>query len=487
MEWQQFRCSGTEGGEGELLFEQGLRQTLSQRIDPKLILANTILQLSQLELQQAVEQELVENPALEVPEDDPCDGCEMPKALCIDCSFHKQAVTAEDVDLSVYEFELPVDFTGDPDSDGDFIANIEAEVTLQDHLRTLVRAVVPDGQNGIADYLVSNIDDSGYLGCSTSEAALALGVSEDEVEAVLSLIQTLDPSGIGARDLRECLRLQLEHLQEDGQGNAVALAIVRDHWPDVVAKRVGRLARRLRVTQKEVMAALEFIKHRLNPYPGSAFRNPWTSKPNDLSGIIRPDVIVRRTQSGYEIEVVQNEQYLLAINSRYKQAYQELKGGRGKGYSEDERKHIVEFVERADLFIRNLNQRRRTLRMITKAIVEYQQGYLETTSKAFLRPLTRTKLARALKMHESTVSRATSGKYVQLPSQEIVAFNLFFDGSVSVKDLIGDLIANEDHGSPLSDQAIAEILQQRGVAVARRTVVKYREAQKILSSRQRKR
>ena len=121
---------------------------------------------------------------------------------------------------------------------------------------------------------------------------------------------------------------------------------------------------------------------------------------------------------------------------------------RRKKYSKEETKHIIEFVERADLFIRYINERRRTLRQITKAIVEFQQGYLETGSKAFLRPLTRTKIARMLKMHESTVSRATANKYIQLPSEEVVPFDFFFDGSVSVKDLIGELIASEDNSAP---------------------------------------
>jgi len=469
-----------------LLIEQGLRQALTQRIDPKLIQANTILQLSQLELQQAIEQELMENPALEVPEDDPCDGCETPKALCIDCIFNKQKTSSDETDLSVYELEIPTDFVSDPDGENDFISNIEAAVTLQGHLRILLRAVVPKDQYEIADYLVANIDDTGYLSCTVEEVADSLGVSGQEVEAVLALIQTFEPSGVGARDLQECLRIQLEHLEEEGKGNRIALIIVRNCWQDMIARRIGRMARRLKVTQKEINEALAYIKNCLNPYPGNGFRTPWASKPNNPGTAIRPDVIVRRTLSGYEIEVVQPEQYLLGINMHYKKAYIELKNGNGKKYSDDEKKHIIEFVERSDLFIKNLNQRRRTLRLITKAIVEFQQGYLETGSKSFLRPLTRTKIARMLKMHESTVSRATSNKYVQLPSEEIVPFDFFFDSSVSVKDLIGELIANEDRNNPLSDQMIAEILQQRGLAVARRTVVKYREAQKILSSRQRR-
>jgi RNA polymerase sigma-54 factor len=347
--------------------------------------------------------------------------------------------------------------------------------------------VVPDAQCDIGEYLISNIDETGYLDCAISEVAASLNVSDQEVEAVLALIQTFEPSGIGARDLQECLRLQLDHLEEDGRGNPLALAIVRDCWQDMVAKRVSRMARRLRVSQKEILSALGFIRRSLNPYPGNSFRTPWASNREAARSSVRPDVIVRRTPTGYEVEVMQNDQYLLAINSHYRRVYENLKNGSGKVYSDDEKKHIVEFVERADLFIRNLNQRRRTLRLITRAIVEFQQGYVETGSKLFLRPLTRTKIARKISVHESTVSRATANKYVQLPSEEVVPFEFFFDSSVSVKDVICDLIGSEDPSSPLSDQSIAQILQERGLDVARRTVVKYREAQKILSSRQRRR
>jgi len=475
-------------GVNGVLISQSLKQTLQQKIDPKLIMANTILQLSQMELQQVIEQELAENPALELPEDDPCQGCETPKSLCIDCAFRKQTITSDDVDLSIHEIEQPIDFTGDDeDGENDFISNIEAEVTLQDHLRTQLHGVATAEQFEIGDYLIANIGENGYLECDLEEAAGELQVSTETVEAVLQLIQKLDPPGVGARNLQECLRLQLEQLAEQGQGNEVALAIVRDFWSEMIAGKVGRIARRLKVPLPLVNQALRFIKERLNPYPGNAFRPPWNSKLDNLKSTVRPDVIVRRTPAGYEIEVVTTEQFFLAINAQYRQTYNEIKNGGGKRLSEEEKKHIVEFVERADLFIRNINQRRRTLRQITRAIVEYQQGYLETGSRAFLRPLTRTRIARALKMHESTVSRATSNKYVQLPSEEVVSFDFFFDNSVSVKDLIEELISSEDKSDPLSDQAIAEILQQRGLNVARRTVVKYRGSMKILSSRQRRR
>ncbi|NLN75252.1 MAG: RNA polymerase factor sigma-54 [Armatimonadetes bacterium] len=470
-----------------MLLEQGLKQTLSQKIDPKLIMANNILQLTTMELRQAIEQELAENPALEEPGDDPCENCDQPKTLCIDCPFYKQTVSADDTDLSVYELEQPIDFAADADdNDGDFIASIRAEITLQDHLNTLLRAALASNHWQIGEYIVSNINDSGYLEGSVEELAYELGRDIDEVEMVLTIIQTFDPPGIGARDLRECLRLQLERLAEDDSGNAIALEMVRNYWQEMLGGKIGKIARKLKVSAKDVVAATEFIKKQLNPYPGNSFRPPYQTDADDFSASVRPDVIVRKAEGGYEIEIAGHDPNLLNINQNYRSMYESIKNGGASKFSGEDKKHIIEFVERADLFIKNINQRRRTLRRITKAIVEFHQGYLETSSKAFLRPLTRTRIARTLSMHESTVSRATANKYVQLPSEEVVSFDFFFDNSISVKDMIGELIAAEDKRNPLSDQRIADILGENGFEVARRTVVKYREAQKILSSRQRR-
>ena len=470
-----------------MLIEQGLKQTFSQKIDPKLIMANSILQLSAMELQQTIEQELAQNPALDVPDEDPCENCDQPKTLCIDCQFRKEGVSASDVDLSIYELEQPIDFAADAEDEGDFIANIRDEITLQDHLRTALRAALPSEQWEIGEYIVANINDSGYLEGSVEEFVLDLDKSPEEVEAVLSVIQTFDPPGIGALDLHECLKIQLERLSEDEQGNPVALAIVSHLWQEMLSGKIGRIARRLKVSAKDVLAAIEFIRKQLNPYPGNSFRPPFQNEADSRASAVKPDVIVRRTAAGYEIEIVGHDQYYLGLNSTYRTMYEQVKNGGGKDFSKDDRKHVTQFVERADLFVRNINQRRRTLRLITRSIIEFQQGYLETGAKAFLRPLTRTKIARKMKMHESTISRATANKYIQLPSQEVVPFDFFFDGSVSVKDMIGELIASEDKSTPFSDQQIANVLTERGLNVARRTVVKYREAQKILSSRQRRR
>jgi RNA polymerase sigma-54 factor len=201
---------------------------------------------------------------------------------------------------------------------------------------------------------------------------------------------------------------------------------------------------------------------------------------------IKPDVVIRRTDLGYEVDVAGADAYLLGVSPTYREAYDRIKNGRGK-VSVEEKQHVTEYVERAELFIRNIHQRRKTLRLITKAIIDNQQGFLETGQRTYLRALTRTKIAEDLGIHESTVSRATAKKYVQLPNQEVIPFDLFFNPSLSVRTAIEEIIATENPANPLSDRRIVEMLHERGIEVARRTVVKYRGSQKLLSSNRRRR
>lgn len=470
-----------------LVLIQDQSQQQQQRIDPKIIMANTVLQLSSMELQQAIEQELIENPALETEDEDPCSGCELAPFGCKDCSVQQQREVT-DHDLSLHELEVSFDFASDPiDDEEDPIGRIQSDLTLDEHLRNQLRNNASGRIAEIADYLVNYINESGYLECDLLEITLELDATDEELEEAVQLIQSFDPPGVGARDLRECMAIQLKYLAEEGKGSPTAERIVRTCWDEMIAQKVNRIARRLKVKPEQVRYALKFIRNRLNPYPAAGFRAPWDTNSAETRNAIRPDVIIRRTPTGYEIEIVSNDHLSLAVNPYYRQMHNEMKNGKSKQYSEQDKKHITEYVERADLFIKNLNQRRRTLRTIAKNVVEYHHGFLDTGSKLFLRPLTRVKLAEMVNMHESTVSRATANKYVQLPSQEVVPFDFFFNHSHSLVDMIVQLIEHEDPSHPLSDQEIADVLTERGIPVARRTVVKYREAQKILSSRQRRR
>ena len=464
-------------------------QTQQQKIDPKVILANNILQLSGVELQQTVEQELAENPALEQEDEEPCTGCELAPFLCKDCQYSKQQADQEFVitEQATQEPEYVFDFSSDPDDQNDPMSFIGAEMTLPEHLRDQLRNTVSGKILEIGDYLVNYIDDNGYLKCDLIELTLELEASDQEIAEALVVIQTLDPPGVGARDLRECMQIQLRYLAEEGCGSPIAMRMVQDYWDEIKSRKYNRIARRLKLKPERVTEAVHFIQTRLNPYPAAGFRSPWDSKPNDAKTAVRADVIIHRTPIGYEIEVVTNEHISLTINPYYRQIYNDLRNGKSRTYSSEDRKHIVEYIERAELFIKNINNRRRTLKNITRYIVEYEQGFLETGSRLFLRPLTRVRIAKALGIHESTISRATANKYVQLPNQEVVPFEFFFQAAHSIGDMIASLVGNEDSAHPLSDQEIADTLTEQGYPVARRTVVKYREARKILSSRQRRR
>jgi RNA polymerase sigma-54 factor len=297
---------------------------------------------------------------------------------------------------------------------------------------------------------------------------------------------------VGAQSLQECLLLQLRYLcdedstSEDSAIRAIAERLVRDHFDHIGAHRYAKLARAVGIPIEEVKQAVEFIRTRLNPFPASQFRPPWAYRPTNSKATVRPDVVIRRTEFGYEVDVLGTEGYALSVNPLYRDIYTQVKNGQ-LHQSEDDKKHFTEYVERAELFIRNINQRRQSLRQITRCIIDCQIGFMETGSRQFLRPLTRTRIARVLNIHESTVSRATANKYVQLPNQEVVSYHVFFNSSLSIKDAIEAIIQEEDPASPFSDQQIMQLLTAKGIHVARRTIVKYRESQKILSSTRRRR
>jgi RNA polymerase sigma-54 factor len=469
-----------------VLLHQDQRQVITQRIDPKLIMANAILQQNSLELIQHIEAELLENPALDVLEDDaPCSGDCLDPNSCPFCSQRNAQAFREGTAFDLAR-ENYSEASYDPDDEYDPVSNLEAELTLQDHLRGLLRAAVPEEDYPIGEYLIHCLDDNGWLDGNLEEIALELRTDVSDVCRVLKVLQGFDPPGVAARDLQECMLIQLRFLREEGQGNALAEKMIRFHFEEVVNRKYGKLARATGVSVDKAKQAIEFVRSHLNPYPASQFRPPWTYKPTNSRSSVRPDVVIRRTEIGYEVEVQGTEAMVLGVNPTYREAYNTIKNGNGRVPDHD-KQHVTEYVERAELFIRNINQRRKTLRLITKCIIDCQQGFLETGSRAYLRPLTRTKVAEMMGMHESTVSRATAKKYVQLPNQEVVPFEIFFNPSLSVKMAIEEIIAKEDPMKPLSDRQIVDLLKAKGIEVARRTVVKYRDSQKLLSSNRRRR
>ncbi len=452
------------------------------KVSPRLVAANHILQLSSLELQQAISAELAENPALELIDVPTCPTCgsQLQGSLCPNCLRRQKPdndlVDGPDAnDEPYYAHNLRT-----ADEEFDPITQVAAEISLQERLMNELRATVQPELMHVAEYLVGNLDEKGYLTCTVEEAAYECNADEADVEVVLRLLQSLEPPGIGARNLRECLLIQLEFLETVGIHQPYAREIVSTHLTELGEHKFSKIAQDLHISSDVVAEVWDFIKRDLNPNPASEF-SP-ASGSNDSretrSSYVLPDVIISERDGEFEVEVVESKRFLLRVSPVYSQLGAELERD-GDRFSDDEKRHIQQYVARAKLFIANINQRRQTIHRITTCLVECQQDFLKAGVR-HLKPLTRAAVASRLGIHESTVSRATASKYVMLPNGEVIPFSNFFTASLSIKDVIEELIGNEKN--PLTDAEIAERLAQRGIHVARRTVAKYRMQLKILPS-----
>jgi len=510
-------ASVTQGWIGLMQVSQEQAQSLlqSQKIAPHLIQASEILQCSTQELVQAIERELMENPALETA-DVSTDGCvDCPKAigLCANCPRRNQAdgsfVSPAEIQStqpdngsdpevgSNRNDDEYVDYTAQVDFDDHFdpITLKPSTTNLRDHLLSGLRSMASAGPIlSTAEYLVNCIDDRGWLKYDEVEVLAVLNIDNEILDKAIHLLQSCDPPGIGARDLRDCLLLQLKHLETEGRGHPLATKLVDQYWDSLAQRRYDQTARKLKTTREAVEEAVKFIQNELSPDPAGRYRQPWEYKPDTRSETIRPDVVIRRTVTGFEIEIASLQYPGLNVSARYRRLYDQIKSAAHDSgdkkiprLSLQERRHIVQYVERADVFLKNLQQRQKTIEKITRCLIEAQQGFVETGSRSFLLPLTRTELARRTGLHESTVSRALLHKYVQMPSQEVLSFDSFFASAGSAKEAIATLIADESPEHPLSDEALRNELNEIGIVLARRTIVKYREALRIPASYLRRR
>lgn len=468
--------------------EQQIRPEYSVRISPKLIASTKILALSSQELAQTIQHELSQNPALEVEENSQCPTCGGPleDGRCSNCTKQTDSNDSKVEDVSDWDSERYGDYvsgrSGGDDDDYDPLARITSEESLTDMLLTNLAAQVGEADVVIAEYLVGNLDDRGYLTVRVEDAARALGVSTERVQNVLSALHSLEPAGIGARDLRECLALQLNALAENGIANPVSSAIVERNLLKALAERRWQeAASTLDRSVADVKDGWRFIKERLNPHPANGYQS------NAAATQVRsfkPDVIIRRTQAGtFEVEVIESVRFDLRINSSYRSLCTNIDGMASQLSAED-RAHIKEHVAKARFFIDCVRQRWETLRQITTCLINYQCEFLNKGVR-YLKPLTRSELADMVGLHESTISRATAEKYVLLPNGRAISYDDFFDASLGIKDTMRELIDEETEQAPLSDQHIAEKLAERHFHIARRTVAKYRDALGILPSRYR--
>jgi RNA polymerase sigma-54 factor len=492
-----------------MALETRLYQKLSQQLvmTPQLRQAIKILQVSRAELEELIDQELSENPALEeeigVELEDPErprteENLETVSANSADTweepAEPQRETTSEvepenpsgEIDWKEYLENYRNDWQGATATPADYddekrpsLENTLARTSsLTEHLIWQLRmAGLTPIEESVAALMIGNIDEAGYLRVQVEDIAFQSGQDIEIVLRVLHRIQELDPPGVGARDLRECLLLQL---RADGHEDSLAALIARDYLPLLESKRYDKIAKELNVPIEEVVNAGNCIAQ-LEPKPGRNFGE------GDIR-YITPDVSVQKVDG--EFVVILNEEGLPRL--RVSSFYRHILGDEGAG---DAKRYIQEKMRAAAWLIKSIHQRQRTLYMVTSSIVKFQRDFLDR-GIAYLKPLVLKDVAMDIGMHESTVSRATANKYVHTP-QGIFELKFFFTSSLnrsdgeevsaeSVKERIRAIISAEDARHPLSDQHIAQLLAKEGVDIARRTVAKYREMMAILPSSKRR-
>lgn len=490
-----------------------LSQRMSQQmvLSPQLQQSLALLQAPVLELKTLVEQELQQNPLLEEVQSaeanaemrestgpdapDSTDPHEPPADVQFDPAT--ESPSQEPVDQFDQELQrlLQLDqewrdhFAAsslpqrsnpeDEERRQHLFDSLVASASLQQELLDQVRTSgLDDEQRQIAEMLVGNIDDHGYLQSGVSELAFATGIAPEKISAVLTIIQSFHPPGVGARDLRECLLLQLERADRK---DSIEYRIIHDHFDALGRRRYPEIARHFGISAAEAQTVAARIA-RLNPRPGRDF------DPEENSFVI-PEVFV--VKSGDEYSVTTNNEHLphLRISNTYKDLL-------GNGETTPEvREYIREKIRAGKFLIKSIHQRQDTITRIAQEIVTRQREFMEN-GVAHLKPMTMVQVAEVVGVHETTVSRAVSGKYMETP-QGIFEMKYFFTSGVqtdsgatmsntSVKNVLQELIDGEDGAHPLSDEDLVLKLRDRGIKIARRTVAKYRSELNVLPSHLRK-
>ena len=446
---------------------------MEMRPSPGLITFARLLTLPAWELEQTIEQEIQSNPALELTEPELCAVCGAPlvDGVCYECLRRDAEILSREERSRQQE----VDEEFDP------LTLIAGQVSLGEQLLQEVGTQIPEEDVPIARYLVGYLDERGFLDYNPQLVSFTLGVTPERVEATVRALQHAGPVGAAARNVKECLLLQLERLAEGGVQNPLAEAIIRDHFERLGQGQYHEIARSLGVTSKEVLEARDFVRKHLRPFPVPDLVSPesWTST-SDIP-YTAPDVIIHERPEApgvYQVEVVRSRRSFLQVSPVYQRVARDIRKGLLPS-SEQEREHVMQHLSRAQSFLAHLRERRETLQAVSEAVVARQTAFLRDGVR-HLRPLTRAEIAEATGLHQSTVSRAVADKYVLLPDRKVIPFSAFFEPSRSVKDVLREIVERE--GAPLADAELAEELSRRGYTVARRTVAKYRKRMGILPS-----
>jgi RNA polymerase sigma-54 factor len=449
-----------------------------------------LLQVPTLELQQILKQEIMQNPLLEevdeVTENDDIAKEDSPEEAANEEA--EEPADQDPIDWSDY-IQDGLDRTYIPQTEvnPEFLEKVPVtRTTLAESLLEQLHFLSLSREHlVIAEFIVGSLDERGYLSTPLEEISRATGRSLDEIERVLKVIHALEPVGVGARDLRECLLIQLETRK---QKETLVWRLIHDQFDNLVNRRFPEIARHLKCSVEEVQAAADDVAT-LNPKPGLEV------SAEDPKYVV-PDLIVERVNDDYIVLLNDRNVPRLRISSAYESVLKDKKPADKASPGGETRAYIQNKLNSARWLIQTIEQRRRTMIKVMNCIIREQREFFDK-GIAFLRPLTLQQVARQIDMHESTVSRVCSGKYVQTP-RGVFELKFFFSSGLetedgedvsarTAKDIIKTLIEEEDKKEPLSDQRIAELLHERGLRIARRTVAKYREQLSILPARFRRR
>ena len=463
----------------------GMQQTqnlsMQQVLAPQLQQSLVILQAPMLELRNIVQQELQTNPVLEeeAAEPAPDDRTQQQNE-----EFQEEFNQLAKLDEEWREYmSQSSGYNGRSDEDEErrqfFFDSIANQETLQQHLIGQINGAELDkSDRRLAELIIGNIDDNGFLQTSPEEMSANTGVAVADLQRIRTVIQNFHPPGVGALDLRECLLIQLRRL---GKENTLEFQIISKHLEELGKRRFPEIARRLGVTVDQVQQAAYSIAT-LDPKPGAIFAP-------DPNNYVLPDVSVEKIGDDYMVMLNGEQIPHLRISNAYKDLMSQTdSGGEVKDYIRDK-------IRSGKFLIKSIHQRQQTISNIANQIVSRQQEFLDNGT-AYLRPMTMVQIAEAVGVHETTVSRAISGKYISTP-QGVFEMRYFFTpgyqtatgesmSNTSVKEAILDLIKTESATNPLSDKDIVSILSERGIPIARRTVAKYRNELNILPSNMRK-
>ena len=477
---------------------QGTQLRQEMKINPRLYQAMDLLYMPLLDLQAHIKQELLNNPFLELEEPvAPEEEAVKDAAVAEEEKEKEEQIDWEEILLDGFE----AGGRRPEHEEKEYYEPVPVETRdLADHLRDqLVLLRLSPRQMLLGEEIIGNIDDDGYLACSLAEVVESLNdwvrtegaqwaeegetvepFTLAEAEEMLRIIQGFEPAGVGARDLRECLLLQL---QDAGKEEGLAYRIVRDHFDQLINHRWSEISKELSITPKDVQAAADEVA-KLDPKPGLKYSSP-------ADNYIIPDLVVEKIDGEYLVFLNDTSLPRLKLSRTYREIAKDKNKFKGEN-----KEFISNKLNSANWMIQAIEQRRQTMLKVMNFIVDRQREFFEKGVQ-YLKPLTLREVAEVINMHESTVSRVTNEKYVQTP-RGVLPLKFFFSSGLSttsgedvsargIKAKIQKLVSEEDPKRPLTDQAIVNILKEEGIQIARRTVAKYRDQLGILSARMRKR